>query len=58
MNYGYRGFLTQIFSKARLFEASERCSHISLVVGVDENGACIQPFTNVQSFADVSCEDA
>lgn len=49
--------LTQVFAKARLFEASKRRGDISLVVGVDEDSAGIEPFTDIQSFADVPCKN-
>lgn len=49
--------LTQVFAKARLFEASKRWGHISLVVGVDKDGASVEPFADIQSFADVPCKN-
>lgn len=51
-------FLTQVFAKTRLFEAPERRGHVGLVVGVDEHGACVESLADVQSFADVPCENA
>lgn len=48
---------TKVFAKARLFEASERRCHVSLVVGVDKHCAGVEPFTDIQSFADVSCDN-
>lgn len=50
--------LTQVFAKARLFEAPEGRSHVCLVVGVDEHGASVEPLTDVQSLADVPGENA
>lgn len=51
------GVLTQVFAKAGLFEASKRRRHVRLVVGVDENRAGVQLFTDVKSFTDVPRED-
>lgn len=51
------GVLTQVFAKAGLFEASERRRHVRLVVGVDENCAGVQLFTDIKSFTDVPRED-
>lgn len=49
--------LTQVFTKSGLLEASEGRSDVGLVVGVDENCAGIEPFTDIQCFADVPCEN-
>lgn len=50
--------LTQVFAKARLFEASEGRSHVGLVVGVDEDSASVEPLTDVQCLADVPGKNA
>lgn len=51
------GVLTQVFAKTRLLEASKRGRHVRLVVGVDENCAGVQLFTDVKRFTDVTREN-
>lgn len=48
--------LTEVLPKAGLLEATKRRGHVSLVVGVDEDGSGLQPLAHVQGFVDVSCE--
>lgn len=48
--------LTEVLPKAGLLEAAKRRGHVSLVVGVDEDGSGLQPLAHVQGFVDVSRE--
>lgn len=50
--------LTQVLAKTRLFESSERRRHVSLVVGIDEDGACLETVRHSQSLAEIIGEDA
>ncbi len=40
--------LTEVLSKARLFESSEWSSHVRLIVGVHEYSTSIQMLTHIQ----------
>ena len=51
-------YLTKIFAKTRLLEASKRRGHIRLVVRVDKDCTGVQPLAYVEGFADVTCEHA
>lgn len=50
--------LTEVFAEARLLEASERRRYVRLVVGVDEDGAGLQPLAHVHGLVDVAGEHA
>lgn len=52
-----QGSVTQVFAKSRLLESAKRCSHISLVVRVDEHSACLQFVTDIQGLVDILGED-
>lgn len=48
--------LTEVLPKAGLLKAAKRWSHIRLVVGVDEDGPCVQPLAHVHGLVDVPRE--
>lgn len=49
-------WLTKIFAKARLFEASKRSSYICLIVSVHKASACIQTVSNTESLENKTCK--
>lgn len=50
--------LTEVFAEAGLLEASERWSHVGLIVGVDEHGSSLQSLAHVHGLVDVAGEHA
>lgn len=49
-------FLTEVFAKAGLLEASEGRGHVGLVVGVHEDGSGLQALAHVHGLVDVAGE--
>lgn len=49
--------LTEVLSESGLFEASERSRHVGFVVGVDENGSCLQSLAYIHGLIDITGED-